>query len=77
MASKVSCRKGGLSKPRGGRRGAGGEEEQAVTLAGVTTTHALLAEKVQRKVRNGVARLAAAGSSLDRQKSFHLGDAPR
>jgi hypothetical protein len=29
---------------------------------------ALLAGKVQRKVRNGVAQLAAAGSSLDRQK---------
>jgi hypothetical protein len=29
----------------------------------VTTTHAPLAEKVQRKVRNGVAQLAAAGSS--------------
>jgi hypothetical protein len=27
-----------------------------------------LAEKVQRKVSNGVAGLAAAGSSLDRQK---------
>jgi hypothetical protein len=34
----------------------------------VTTTHALLAGKVQHKVRNGVAQLAAAGSSLDRQK---------
>jgi len=34
----------------------------------VTTTHALLALKVQRKVSNGVAGLAAAGSSLDRQK---------
>jgi hypothetical protein len=29
----------------------------------VTTTHAPLAEKVQRKMRNGVAQLAAAGSS--------------
>jgi len=34
----------------------------------VTTTDALLAEKVQRKVSNGVAGLAAAGSSLNRQK---------
>jgi hypothetical protein len=34
----------------------------------VTTTHALLALKVQRKVSNGVAGLAAAGSSLDRPK---------
>jgi hypothetical protein len=34
----------------------------------VTTTHALLALKVQRKVSNGVASLAAAGSSLDRPK---------
>jgi hypothetical protein len=33
-----------------------------------TTTHALFALKVQRKVRNGVAGLAAGGSSLDRQK---------
>ena len=35
----------------------------------MTTTHALFALKVQRKVSNGVAGLAAAGSSLDRQKS--------
>jgi hypothetical protein len=34
----------------------------------VTTTDALFAGKVQRKVSNGVARLAAAGSSLDRHK---------
>src|SRR5262245_11130559 len=37
-------------------------------LLSVTTTHALLALKVQRKVSNGVAGLAAAGSSLDRPK---------
>ena len=37
-------------------------------LLSVTTTHALLALKVQRKVSNGVASLAAAGSSLDRPK---------
>jgi hypothetical protein len=30
--------------------------------------HVLLAGKVQRKVRNGVAQLAAARSPLDRQK---------
>ena len=35
----------------------------------VTTTHALFARKVQRKESNDVAGLAAAGSSLDRQKS--------
>jgi hypothetical protein len=35
----------------------------------VITTHALFALKVQRKVSNGVAGLATAGSSLDRQKS--------
>jgi hypothetical protein len=35
----------------------------------VTTTHALFARKVQRKESNGVAGLAAAASSLDRQKS--------
>ena len=33
------------------------------------TTHALFARKVQRKLSNGVAGFAAAGSSLDRQKS--------
>src|SRR5262245_40295191 len=38
-------------------------------LLSVTATHALLALKVQRKVSNGVAGLAAAGSSLDRPKS--------
>jgi hypothetical protein len=35
----------------------------------MNTTHALFALKVQRKVRNGVAGLAAGGASLDRQKS--------
>jgi hypothetical protein len=34
-----------------------GREEQAIRLAGRDTTHALLAGKVQRKVRNGVANL--------------------
>jgi hypothetical protein len=42
------------------------------------TTHALFALKVQRKLSNGVAGFAAAGSSLDRQKSRqsarHLSD---
>jgi hypothetical protein len=33
------------------------------------TTHALFALKVQRKVRNGVAGLAAGGASSDRKKS--------
>src|SRR5262252_6035166 len=35
--------------------------------ASVITTHALLARKVQRKLRNGVAGFAAAGSSLDQR----------
>jgi hypothetical protein len=35
----------------------------------VITTPALFALKVQRKVSNGVAGLAAGGSSLDRKKS--------
>jgi hypothetical protein len=35
----------------------------------MTTTHALFALKVQRKLSNGVAGFAAAGSSLDREKS--------
>jgi hypothetical protein len=47
----------------------------------VTTTDALFAGKVQRKVRNGVAGFAAAGSSLDRAEnrgnSCHLSHAPR
>ena len=33
------------------------------------TTHALLARKVQRKLRNGVAGFAAGGSSSDRKRS--------
>src|SRR5262249_36311611 len=48
--------------------GAGrGEERSRLGLLSVTTTDALFAGKVQRKVRNGVAQLAA-GSSLDRPK---------
>jgi hypothetical protein len=47
----------------------------------VTTTHALLAGKVQRKVSNGVAGFAAARSSLDRAEnrgnSCHLAMRPR
>jgi hypothetical protein len=35
----------------------------------VITTHALFVLKVQRKVSNGVAGLAAGGASSDRQKS--------
>ena len=37
--------------------------------ASVITTHALLARKVQRKLRNGVAGFAAGGSSSDRKRS--------
>jgi hypothetical protein len=48
--------------------GAGGGEERSHRLAVRATTHALFAGKVQRKVRNCVAQLAAAGSSLDRPK---------
>jgi hypothetical protein len=55
-------------KPRGGHKALAGERSKPSGLLAVTTTHALLAGQVQRKVRNGVARLAAAGSSLDRQK---------
>src|SRR5947199_8971690 len=35
----------------------------------ILTTHALFALKVQRKVSNGIAGLAADGASLDPQKS--------
>ena len=38
----------------------------------MTTAHALVVAKVQRKVRNAVAQLAAAGSSLDRPESRQL-----
>jgi hypothetical protein len=57
-------------KPRGGPRGAGGGEEQTgqASLSAITT-HALFALKVHRKVSNGVAQLAAAGSSLDRPQT--------
>jgi hypothetical protein len=47
----------------------GGREERSHRLAvRCATTHALFAGKVQRKVRNCVAQLAAAGSFLDRPK---------
>ena len=49
----------------GGERGASGR----LGVRDHHTTHALFALKVQRKVSNGVAGLAAGGSSLDRQKS--------
>jgi hypothetical protein len=42
-----------------------GERSKAVTLAGRATTHAPLAGKVQRKVRNGITQWAAAGSSRE------------
>jgi hypothetical protein len=38
----------------------------------VTTTDALFAGKVQRKVSNGIAGFAAAGSSLDRSKMAEI-----
>src|SRR6266566_7449000 len=50
--------------------GAGGAKGASRSgLVSVITTHALFALKVQRKVSNGIAGLAAGGSSLDRQKS--------
>jgi hypothetical protein len=50
--------------------GAGGARGVSRSGSGsTTTTHALFALKVQRKVRNGVAGLAAGGASLDRKKS--------
>jgi hypothetical protein len=58
-------------------RGAGGGEEpsEAISLALRAHTHALVALKVQHQVSNGVAQLAAAGSSLDPGNSCHLRDA--
>ncbi len=47
-------------------RGRGASRSGSVS---VITTHAPFALKVQRQVSNGVAGLAAAGSSLDRQKA--------
>src|SRR5262249_29760006 len=45
-----------------------GERSKPVRLAVRDHTDALLAGKIQPKMGNGVARLAAAGSSLDRPK---------
>jgi hypothetical protein len=55
-------------KPRGGPRALAGRGASRSGSLSVTTTHAPFALKAQRKVSNGVAGLAAAGSSLDRQK---------
>src|SRR5437867_6983318 len=56
----------------------GGEELSRSGSVPVITTHALFALKVQRKLSNGVAGLATAGSSLDRAEnrgnSCHLSD---
>jgi hypothetical protein len=52
----------------GSLRSAGRGVSRSGSLS-VSTTHALFARKVQRKESNGVAGLAAAASSLDRQKS--------
>src|SRR5216684_546287 len=56
-------------KPRGGPSALAGERSEPIWLGVRDHTHALFALKVQRKLSNGVAGLAAAGSSLDRQKS--------
>jgi hypothetical protein len=55
-------------------RGASGQASPAVT-----TTHAPLAGKVQRKLRNGVAQMAAAGSAeiLAISGCASLADGPR
>jgi hypothetical protein len=52
-----------------------GEPSEAISLALRAHTHALVALKVQHQVSNGVAQLAAAGSSLDPGNSCHLRDA--
>src|SRR5439155_8563112 len=56
-------------KPRGGPSALAGERSEPIWLGVRDHTHALFALKVQRKLSNGVAGFAAAGSSLDRQKS--------
>jgi hypothetical protein len=48
---------------------------QAVRLAG-GDYHTLVVAKVQRKVRNAVAQLAAAGSSLDRPATAAIDQHP-
>ncbi len=61
--SPQSCRRNMAPpppKPRGGHAALAGERS--------TTTDARFAGKVQRKVSNGIAGLAAAGSSRHRQK---------
>jgi hypothetical protein len=77
-------RRGGLGRHRPAHgpeaaTGAGGaERSEPVRLGSVTTTHALFAMKVQRKLRNGVAGSSGAGSFLDRQnrgKFANLSDA--
>src|SRR6266446_2372726 len=65
-------------KPRGGPSALAGERSEPIWLGVRDHTHALFARKVQRKLSNGVAGFAAAGASLDRQKSRqsarHLSD---
>src|SRR5260370_11506140 len=56
-------------KPRGGPSALAGERSESIWLGVRDHTHALFALKVQRKLSNGVAGFAAAGSSFDRQKS--------
>src|SRR5467141_3095258 len=56
-------------KPRGGPSALARQRSEPVWLGVRDHTHALFALKVQRKLSNGVADFAAAGSSLDRQKS--------
>jgi hypothetical protein len=78
LRSDMRCRedrRGPTAAPRGfvepaeahtGRwRGRGASRSGSVSI---TTTDALFAPKVQRKVSNAVAGLAAAGSSLDRRE---------
>jgi hypothetical protein len=58
-----------LPKPHGRPQGAGGGRGASrPDSLSATTTDALFAGKVQRKVSNGIAGLAAAGSSRHRQK---------
>src|SRR5260221_10927814 len=55
-------------KPREGPSALARQRSEPVWLGVRNHTHALFALKVQRKLSNGVAGFAAAGSSLDRQK---------
>jgi hypothetical protein len=63
-------------KPRRGPRALAGRGTSWSGSLSVTTTDALFAGKVQCKVSNGVAGLAAAGSleAQNRGKSCHLND---